>query len=190
MRSLPPLYVLRHGETEWNRTGRLQGSFDSALTDLGKAQARAQSDLLKSVSLQGFMALSSPQGRALETARIALEGHEIVVHTADDLREIGLGDWAGLARQPLIDAHALQDGFDIYERAPGGEGFAALHSRCAQFLAGLDSPTILVTHGITSRMIRLIATGRPVCDLRAIGGGQGVVFHVMDGVQKRLRLGA
>lgn len=190
MKGLPPLYILRHGETEWNRAGRLQGSLNSALTDTGRAQALRQREILKTLNIEEFSALSSPQIRAYETALIALEGRRGAIVQAEDLREIGIGAWAGLARQPLIDAYGLRDGFEIYERAPQGEGFAALHARCKRFLRTLEGPSILVTHGITSRMLRLIATGGQLADLCDIGGGQGVVYHVQDGVQKRLTLRA
>ena len=47
MTAVPPLYIMRHGETEWNVLGRLQGRFDSPLTERGVAQSRAQRDILR-----------------------------------------------------------------------------------------------------------------------------------------------
>jgi len=190
MTSFPPLYILRHGETEWNATGRLQGSFDSELTARGRAQALAQQQILADITLHGFQALCSPQLRARETAEIALVGHGLELSQDVALREIGLGDFAGKDRESLVAQTGARDGFDLYALAPGGEGFDALEQRCCAFLAGLKGPAVLVTHGITSRMLRLIATGQPVTELREIGGGQGVVFQVQDGVQKRLSLRA
>ncbi|MEW9918643.1 histidine phosphatase family protein [Marimonas sp. MJW-29] len=189
MNSFPPVYVLRHGETEWNLTGRLQGRFDSALTPEGIVQSRMQRDILRRHELAGFAAISSPQGRALETARIALEGVIDPIATDPALSEIGLGDWAGEDRAALIARTGACDGFALYELAPGGEGFAALRSRCERFLRGLEGPSVLITHGITSRMIRLILTGRPTAELRRIDGGQGVVFRVAGGRQERLTIG-
>ena len=182
----PPLYVLRHGQTEWNAAGRLQGRFDSPLTETGRAQAAMQHSILKSLDLTGFSAFSSPQGRAFQTAAIALQGLVQHIHTDERLSEIGLGEWAGQDRAVLLEQEGLIDGFDLYERAPGGEGFAQLHARCLAFLKTLEQPAILVTHGITSRLVRLILTGREIADLREIEGGQGVVFEVRDGIQTRL----
>ena len=190
MTRLPPLYVLRHGETEWNATGRLQGSFDSPLTAQGRAQAQQQNDTLRHCNLSGFAAISSPQGRALETAKIALAGCGLSVVSHDNLSEIGLGDWAGHDRAELIKMTGARDGFALYDLAPKGEGFAALHARCQAFLNGLEGPSVLITHGITSRMLRLIATGKGLDALRDMQGGQGVVFHVANGVQKRVEMGA
>ena len=190
MTATPPLYILRHGETTWNATGRLQGHFHADLTARGRAQAQAQRQILQSENLSGFQALSSPQGRALETAEIAVAGLVKEILTDSALAEVGLGDWAGMSRGDLITQTGVRDGFDLYDYAPGGEGLTALHARCTAFLNRLVRPSVLITHGITSRMLRLILTGRPISDLRCIAGGQGVVFHLKDGVQERLIFGA
>jgi probable phosphoglycerate mutase len=191
VKAFPELYVLRHGETEWNAQNRLQGRFDSPLTSVGKAQARSQRSILKTRDLTGFSAFTSPQGRAFHTASIALESLTDGIETDNRLREIGVGDWAGRARADVMalapDAH---DTFDLYERAPGGEGFNALRMRCVAFLEELDGPSVLVTHGITSRMLRLIVLGLPDAALRDLPGGQGVVFHLEAGQQNRLTIGA
>ena len=186
----PLLYILRHGETEWNASGRLQGHHDSPLTARGRAQAAAQHQILSREDLSGIMALCSPQARALQTAKIALKGLIDPVAQEQALREISLGDWAGQDRAALIHETGARDGFELYELAPKGEGFQRLHARCEGFLAGLTRPTVLVTHGITSRMLRLILTGNSISALREMPGGQGVVFRVEGGQQKRLKLGA
>ncbi|MEH6647784.1 histidine phosphatase family protein [Sulfitobacter sp.] len=186
----PELYVLRHGETEWNAQGRLQGKFNSPLNARGRQQAARQAEILAGIDLTGFNILSSPQGRAVETAAIALARQVDEVHTDSRLHEIGMGDWAGrlksdLEAQGFIDARAGES-LDFYEDAPQGEGFAALETRCALFLASLTVPSVLVTHGITSRMIRAIATGKGRAAIANMGGGQGVIYHVFNSVQKRL----
>ncbi len=187
MTNYPPLYILRHGETEWNAENRLQGRFDSALTETGKQQAQRQHAILKTCDLTDFVALTSPQGRAFHTASIALFGLTDGIDTDTRLREIGVGDWAGACRDDVMMATPnAKDTFDLYEYAPGGEGFAALHARCVAFLNGLDRPAVLVTHGITSRMLRLIVLDLPIENLRDLPGGQGVVFHLEDGQQNRL----
>ncbi|UWR20959.1 histidine phosphatase family protein [Sulfitobacter sp. S190] len=186
MSQYPPVYILRHGETSWNAQGRLQGRYDSPLTVRGRAQARLQNDILSGLELSDYEAYSSPQGRAFHTASLALNGVVDTIHTDTALSEIGVGDWAGELRDPLIKRYAVRDGFDLYERAPGGEGFAALEARCRRFLQGLEHPAVLVTHGLTSRMLRIVLQNKNVDALRVVGGGQGVVFHVENGKQKRL----
>lgn len=190
----PPLYILRHGQTVWNAQQRIQGSLDSPLTDLGRAQALQQHAILSDRDLTGFDAISSPQGRAVETARIALSG--LFPHFDQDplLCEIGVGIWEGKCRADLpvvTNATDSEDGaLDLYQSAPGGEGFDRLCTRCKSFLGSLSRPSVLVTHGITSRMLRLVYLGREAGDLGSVDGGQGVVFHLSDGVQTKLSIGA
>ena len=65
----PELYILRHGETEWNATNRMQGRLNSPLTDKGKRDATRQGNILRGLNLSGFSFLSSPSGRAFQTDR-------------------------------------------------------------------------------------------------------------------------
>ncbi|MBB3995577.1 putative phosphoglycerate mutase [Sulfitobacter undariae] len=186
----PELYILRHGETEWNAQGRMQGALNSPLTQKGREQAMRQGEILSGIDLTGFDIITSPQGRAFETAAIALARQVDHLHTDTRLREIGVGTWAGKLRRDLAEGRDVVEGPDgaleLYEHAPEGEGFAALELRCAEFLESLTRPSVLVTHGITSRMFRVLATGNKGENLVNIGGGQGVVFHLKKTVQKRL----
>ena len=188
------LFVLRHGETTWNREGRMQGHLNAPLTELGVEQAVTQRNIMAEQDLSGFCVLSSPSGRAVETAAIALGPLVTEITTDTDLREVGVGEWTGRLRAELIDPTEWQvtaDGvLELYDMAPGGEGLAGLEARCARFLARLEGPHVLVTHGITSRMIRALALGHgpnvTLAMLSEMPGGQGVVYHVKDGQQKRL----
>jgi len=189
----PEIFVLRHGETEWNAQGRMQGALNSPLTERGRAQARQQGDILSEFDLTGFDVICSPQARAFETAAIALAGQVNRIRTDEGLREIGVGLWAGKLRSELSAGQDLIEGPDgalaLYEQAPEGEGFAALEQRCRAFLDQLNGPSVLITHGITSRMLRCVATGVGPSGLENIGGGQGIVFQVKNSSQKRLDSG-
>jgi probable phosphoglycerate mutase len=190
----PPLYILRHGQTTWNAAQRIQGSLDSPLTSLGRSQALGQQRILRGCDLSGFRAVSSPQGRAVGTARIALAGLIDAIETDNRLAEIGVGAWEGSLRCDLPVPAPVEGeeetALDLYMRAPQGEGFDALHARCLAFLATFNSPAVLITHGITSRMLRVILTGLSREDLSRIDGGQGCVFRIEDGVQTKLTIGA
>jgi probable phosphoglycerate mutase len=186
----PELYILRHGETHWNAENRMQGGLNSSLTEKGRGQAAQQAALLAAQDLTGFAAFCSPQGRAFETAGIAVATHIPMIRTDDRLREIGVGEWQGKLRAGLLVEGDLDDGPDgpitMYEKAPGGEGFVRLEARCRAFLADLTGPSVLVTHGITSRMLRTIILGLGRPGLGQLPGGQGVVFHLKDGSQTQL----
>ena len=106
-----------------------------------------------------------------------------------DLREIAMGDWAGLSRDEIAsgwpgppDEHFLE----TYARAPGGEGFDALWARVGRVLEALTGPTVIVTHGMTSRFLRTRALGWGLGRVDLVQGGQGVLFQIKDGVQHML----
>ncbi|MFQ6548805.1 histidine phosphatase family protein [Aestuariibius sp. 2305UL40-4] len=176
----PDLWILRHGETEWNAAGRMQGHLDSPLTERGREQAVRQGALLEGLDFGALDVWMSPLGRAVQTAAIALDGRARILRSDDRLMEIGMGEWQGRARAEL-DVSQEQDGLLYYDSAPGGEGFPALYTRCRSFLDDLERPAVLVTHGITSRMLRLIATGQGMDGLSDLPGGQGVVHVVRAG---------
>lgn len=186
----PEVYVLRHGQTAWNAAGRMQGGLDSALTPAGRAQALRQAGILAACDLSGFEPWCSPQGRAMSTAALALPSTLGAPRTDPRLREIGVGLWEGRLRGEIAELAGAEDeggrGLAAYDLAPGGEGLKALEARCRAFLSERRSPLVIVTHGITSRVLRLVLTGQDLGRIDAIGGGQGIVWHLRDGVQRRL----
>ena len=190
MTAYPPVFVLRHGQTEWNAAGRLQGRLDSPLPALRQRQAAAQRASLQSLDLAGFEGFSSPQGRAFHTAALVLVGLVPSIATDPRLVEIGVGEWEGRYRSQIVidgmQPESDEGALELYESAPGGEGFAALRRRCESFLDALDAPAIIVTHGITSRMLRLVLLGMDNSEISQLPGGQGVVFHIADGRQTQL----
>ena len=186
MRDLPELWVLRHGETVWNAAGRLQGRLDSPLTETGILQAKAQGRILAEITLPAETRLvSSPAGRALRTARIVgrAVGRDVTQDAA--LLEIDLGAWQGQYIKDIPEARAVAtpdgDPHAWKFSGPGCESLDDMVARLHGFLAGLDGPTVIVTHGVTSRVLRCLATGQPPSALSRLPGGQGVVHHVEKG---------
>ena len=177
------LYLMRHGQTEWNVQGRLQGLLDSPLTPLGLGQARRQAWLMR--DLLHLPRYASTAGRAQQTARIVFAGLDF--RSDERLQEIDIGDCTGLRLEEMRQRHAggSGDGWPAwYDRAPGGEGLAGLESRVRAFLDDLDGPALIVTHGITLRMLRLLAMGRPIGRLPEMEVWQGAVHLVRAGRQQ------
>ena len=189
---LPELYILRHGETEWNAAGRIQGALDSGLTETGRQQAGRQAEILagSGVVAAGHDFFVSPQGRARQTADIALAPFGVTPRVDPRLREISLGCYDGLTRDEIAEkypaAFAEQDPFLWHDTSPDGEGFVALSARVAGFLATLRRPSVIVTHGIASRFLRGAALGLDLEGIGALPGGQGVVYRIREGQQSRL----
>ncbi|MEO9778397.1 MAG: histidine phosphatase family protein [Sedimentitalea sp.] len=181
--SLPEFLILRHGETEWNREGRLQGRLDSKLTAIGRTHAQRQNAILQEFGVTGWAWCSSPQGRAMTTAQIAAQ--ELSAEIVPDVRlqEIDVGSWTGLRRDEIAEQvpHLFEtEGLAWYDHAPDGEGLIALERRAKAFLDEMTGPTVIVTHGITSRVIRCLAQGLPAEAFDTVGGGQGVVYHIRN----------
>jgi probable phosphoglycerate mutase len=157
------LYLLRHGETEFNVEGRLQGQRDSPLTARGRAQARAHGALLRTLiaAPEAWRVVASPLGRAMATARLAcaeLGLAETAIETDPRLKELAYGDWEGLT---WAEAEALYpDHWAARERdrwgfvVPGGESLAMVAVRARAFLSEVNGKTIVVSHGGTGRILR------------------------------------
>ncbi|WP_204114006.1 histidine phosphatase family protein [Shimia biformata] len=180
MRDLPPIWFLRHGQTEWNVEGRIQGRLDSPLTDEGLAQAHTQRDIL-APHLTGFVASGgrafvSPQGRAQHTARIALGGIDLI--TDPRIAEIDSGDWEGQLKR---DVAAPGADLDIYTAAQGGEGYDGLVARVTSFLSDLTGPTIIVSHGMLGQVLRGTVCGLGRDGMARLSNHQGVVYLLENG---------
>ena len=189
MTDFPDLLILRHGETEWNLAGRMQGDLDSRLTARGRAQAAAQGRILARLGAAAMDWIASPKGRTVETARIAGQG--AAFRTDPRLREIGMGRWTGRLRDEIAAEapHLFAAGvpeLEMYRHIPEGEALDAVAARAADFLAGLERPTVIVTHGITSRLLRCHVLGMPVDLFDRLDGGQGVVYRVAGGGCEKL----
>ncbi len=93
------LLFVRHGETDWNRDGRLQGHADPPLNDAGREQARELARRLAGVDLDAVY--TSDLRRAAETAEIVTEGRDLRPTPDPGLREIDVGSWSGLTREEI-----------------------------------------------------------------------------------------
>src|SRR4051812_26426923 len=119
----PRLWLVRHGETEWARTGRHTSRTDVPLTDLGREQARGLRGELRGAAFS--MVLSSPMQRALETARLA--GFAGEVETSDDLGEWDYGADEGLTTPKIREAGP---DWSVWTDGPsGGETITAVAER-------------------------------------------------------------
>ena len=88
MPDFPPLYLLRHGQTTWNRDRRIQGQLNSELTELGRQHARRQGEILAGLDLPaGLTAYCSPARRTRQTAGIAFAPLGFVPVFDDRLKE-------------------------------------------------------------------------------------------------------
>jgi probable phosphoglycerate mutase len=136
------IYLVRHGQTNWNVEEKIQGQIDIPLNETGRAQALALKDRLKNV--QFAACFSSDLSRAYETAEILVEGRGLEIIREERLRERSYGEWEGLT----LSLYKKMDG----ENKGGAETRASVLSRALQVLEELnhshEGKTLLATsHG-------------------------------------------
>ena len=182
------LYLLRHGQTEWNRDHRLQGQGNSPLTDLGRQQAGLMADLLarEIAEPQKFRLVSSPLQRARETAEVVAVKFALPLEFDARLAEIALGEWEGrFYREVQTECAHLLTGttpYDWFFRAPGGETFDAMSARIGEWLQDCgDRPTIAVAHGLTGRILRGLYLGLDVETMLSQPVPQDGVYRLVGG---------
>lgn len=156
------LILIRHGETDWNREGRLQGGQDIPLNDLGRSQAAEAAERLRTLA-PGFAALDyigSPMQRARETMDILRRTLDLApgAYRLDDrLKELTFGSWEGYTWRDIRKAEREQA--QLRERdkwsfvPPGGESYAMLAERIRPVLQELTGETVLVSHGGVARAV-------------------------------------
>lgn len=157
---MPVLYFVRHGETEFNVQGRLQGRRDTVLNAHGRRQATECGALLKALFVRDrkrpeqFDYVSSPLKRARETMEVvrATLGLEPLGYAIDDrLVEIAYGDWEGLTLAEIEKANTgilAQRERDKWDFAPpGGESYREVAARIRAWYASLVNDTVVAAHG-------------------------------------------
>ena len=195
------LYLVRHGQSEWNRMGRIQGRSESPLTGRGRQQAAALGRMLGSVLPDpGIDIVASPLARAFETATIIageLGRDAGDVRTDERINDFDVGvlagylGWAAVASDyPELARLRLED--PIHFHPPGGESGADVLARARAFLtarraAGLD--TLVVCHGVINKFIRAAARGITGGDIIALGEAQDVVYRLDGTTETELRAG-
>mgnify|MGYP002398437060 CR=1 FL=1 len=163
------IYMVRHGQTDWNAEGRFQGQQDIPLNAVGRQQATGNGLALRQVlgtSVADFHFVSSPLGRARETMerlRSAIGLDPAAYVTDDRLREICFGDWEGHTVPELyalypdrVEARS-QGKWDFIPPGDGAESYEILSWRVGAWLASLERPTVCVSHGGVIRgILRLL----------------------------------
>ncbi|MGJ3265578.1 MAG: histidine phosphatase family protein [Salinarimonas sp.] len=185
----PVLYFVRHGETDWNAQGRLQGSQDTELNARGRVQAetaaRVLRGLVRDVARLDFVA--SPMRRTRDTMEIlrGTLGLPREAYRLDPrLVEISFGDWERHTwpevRDRDPDGAAAREADKWGYVPPGGESYANLAERLAPVAADLAHDTVMVAHGGVARALLTILADAPTARAPHFDIWQGRVLVVQD----------
>lgn len=159
-------YLVRHGETDWNREEVFRGRFDVPLNDRGRQEAQAAAQRLAAAGLAAVY--TSPLARARETAEIVARAASVEAYVEEAFVDMDFGDWQGL---PLTEVEKRYP--ELYEtwratpaeaRIPGAESLTAVGKRAVAavtVLAGRFPEEVLciVTHRVVSKLVMAWALG-------------------------------
>lgn len=167
------IFMIRHGQTDWNAELRMQGQQDIPLNDLGRRQATGNGDALKALigAAADFDFVASPLTRTRETmerVRAAMGLDPLAYRTDERLVELNFGDWEGHTVSELerlwperLDARH-RNKWDFIPPGPDAESYEILSWRVGSWLKSVTRPTVCVSHGGVMRSI-----------LRLVGGMTG-----------------
>ncbi len=179
------LILARHGETDWNVQRRIQGgSSDVPLNAVGRKQANSIGIALRQRQVQAIF--SSPQVRAMDTARAIASHHRIEVVAVPALREIEAGEFEGRmvdALEVSLSHFLLADGKGELPRMPSGEGLTELRARAWPAIEGIiagrsSGDVVVVSHYFTVLVIICSALGLPLTSLRQLRTSTGSISTI------------
>lgn len=187
-RPLPTIYFIRHGETDWNKQGLIQGSIETELDPLGLQQVQAVANALaqKRDELSQFQFVCSPQHRAQQTMGFiaaAQPRDPSLIKTEPRVRELGFGIWEGkpyweLKASPIYPADPEAR---YFWRPDGGESYADGVARVDDWLATVTQPTLVVAHGAVGRCLMGYVAGLKPADIVTLKTPQGCYCRLQNG---------
>ena len=194
------LILVRHGESEWNRAGRIQGQINSPLTDLGINQAKSISNYLSGILLhQELEIYTSPLERALKTAKIIAQGidypsRKIIIE--ERLNDFNLGEISGtFGWDKVAEIFPKQAQLKLHDpmrfHPSGGESGAEFKARLRSLLKELkDDGTLklMVSHGIVNKFIRGILKNLSGKEMIKLGESQNTIYRFEKGEETEIKI--
>jgi probable phosphoglycerate mutase len=183
------LYYLRHGETDWNVEGRLQGQRDIPLNARGRAQAVHCGEVLRdlfardTIDFAKLDFICSPLGRARETMELARAGLGLPpqdYRIDERLTEVTFGEWEGYTLAELRNRDSQRVAAREHDKwrfiAPGGESYEQMSWRMRDWYESLMGDAVVTAHGGTARgLMAHLGIAKPAA-APLVDIAQGVVY--------------
>lgn len=137
------LYIMRHGETDWNLKYKLQGSTDIPLNETGRVMAKNAAKEYRDIHFD--VCYVSPLSRARETAKLVLEGRNIPIIVDNRLREMSFGEYEGIEHSfqiPDCPINVLFKQPENYKAACNAESLEELYLRTGEFIKEVIEPEL------------------------------------------------
>jgi len=176
------IFLIRHGEVEWNRRNAYIGSTDLPLNPMGQAQARQLAEYLRSKEISAIY--SSDLIRASQTAEIIAARLSLKVNIRPEMREVDYGEWEGVPESKVRERYReIYPGWranPVDIRIPGGETFGELRDRALPAFIEIAKAhpkdnVAIIAHKSANRVILACLLGMDVNRYRQIGQGNSCV---------------
>lgn len=176
------LYLVRHGETEYNRHDLFRGQIDIPLNETGRRQADATGEHLQSSGIAAFY--SGPLERAMDTVRRIAAPHGAQPSVLPLLNDIDYGAWSGKTvneiREAYPDCYELWVHHPAEVRFPDGESLREAYARIGECMEWLwerhaDEAVVVVGHKVVNRLVLCIALGLPLEGIWRIEQANGAI---------------
>lgn len=165
------IYFVRHGETVWNTLKIFQGRSNSPLTELGVEQAKKLSRHLENINFTKIY--SSPQERALQTAKLLLGNRSMEIVTINEFQEINMGKVEGIPKDEFEKNYPIEyhnfwnNAIEYNPNAYHGESYDEILERVKVGLEKLikensDGDILVISHGVTLKAIFNIIDGKGI----------------------------
>lgn len=165
------IYITRHGETQWNMEGRMQGWMNSDLTEKGIENAKRLGESLKDVNFGCIY--SSPLGRAFDTAKHIRGNKKTEIVLEDNLKEMGFGLWEGMEHSKIEELYS-EERFNFWNKPHlykpiDGESFQELFNRVGEIFNSIIMENsyeniLIVSHAVVIKAIYAIVKKIPLED--------------------------
>jgi broad specificity phosphatase PhoE len=168
------LFLIRHGQTDWNLEGKIQGSYDSELNNTGIIQAEELGRKVLEVNYKFSKIYSSQQKRAVKTAEILSDATNVDYIPIKGLEEINLGEWEGLSWSEVQEKFPKE--YDEwynnrrYTKSPKGESYQDMLERVLPVIYNIINENCddvaIVTHGAVIMCLQCYVTKTPFNEMR------------------------
>ena len=191
--NLPTIYLLRHGQTEWNVEGRYQGQLNSPLTAKGEEQAKANAlKLAQYIDLTSVKIFASPLGRARETAKIIAKHNGLAsskIIFEERIQEFNYGIFEGKTKKycqkeykAIFDAREADKFNYLLE---GGDSYAKVYERLKDWISSVQNEKVIVVvaHEMINRALRGIYCGLKNEEMLQLRQPNDMLIKLENGVE-------
>ena len=180
------LFFVRHGQTEWNAIRRMQGQWNSNLSELGKTQADINGKFLSTLDIKYLV--SSPLDRTMQTTKIINKYLKLDINYDKRIMEWDCGDWSGEmwdnVSQKWPEEFAAWQANQFFYRGPNCENYPDMIKRVSPFLEEILNTAYeriaIISHGVIGRVMVSTLLKHSPEDILLYGQSNDTVFHLTE----------